>query len=81
MRTGSGLEPTPRAEALIGPVRAAIEMVQRLTNRQQAFDPSVARRSFRICITDDSHVSLLPQLLRRVRKRAPACASKRCGSI
>lgn len=67
VRTSGGLEPTPRADALIGTVRAALEMLQRLAEREEDFDPRRARRHFRICMTDASHITLLPQLLRHLR--------------
>jgi DNA-binding transcriptional LysR family regulator len=66
------MEPTPRADALIGTARAAIESLQRLTEREQDFVPATVQRRFRICMTDASHVTLLPQLFERLRLEAPA---------
>jgi DNA-binding transcriptional LysR family regulator len=36
-----------------------------------AFDPATAQRRFRICMTDASHVTLLPRMLAHVRAQAP----------
>ena len=71
VRTPAGMLPTPRAQALIGPVREALEALQRLSTRDAPFDPAHAERSFRICMTDASHITLLPPLLAHVRALAP----------
>jgi DNA-binding transcriptional LysR family regulator len=71
VRTPAGMMPTPRAQALIGPVRDALEALQRLSTRDAPFDPASAERSFRICMTDASHITLLPPLLAHVRALAP----------
>jgi DNA-binding transcriptional LysR family regulator len=71
VRTPAGMQPTPRTEALIGPVREALAGLQRLSAREAPFDPARAERTFRICMTDASHVTLLPKLLAHVRALAP----------
>ncbi|WP_207622791.1 LysR family transcriptional regulator [Falsiroseomonas algicola] len=71
VRTGAGMEPTPRAEALIVTAREALEALHRLSIAEPAFSPATTRRRFRICMTDASHVTLLPQLLAHVRAAAP----------
>ncbi|MDE2575189.1 MAG: LysR family transcriptional regulator [Rhodospirillales bacterium] len=71
IRTPSGMEPTPRAEALIGTARQALEALRRLAAWEDAFTPATAQRRFRICMTDASHVALLPHILRHVRAAAP----------
>jgi DNA-binding transcriptional LysR family regulator len=71
VRTPAGMMPTARAQALIGPVREALEALQRLSTRDAPFDPGSAERSFRIGMTDASHITLLPPLLAHVRALAP----------
>jgi DNA-binding transcriptional LysR family regulator len=71
VRTAAGMQPTPRADELIGPAREALEALRSLTSRGAAFDPGTSTRRFRICMTDASHVTLLPQLLAHVRALAP----------
>lgn len=71
VRTPSGMSPTPRADELIGTVRSAIELLQRLTEGPPAYNPAKDDRRFRICMTDASHITLLPQLLTQLRKDAP----------
>lgn len=71
IRTPGGMAPTPQADALIGPCRQILESLRRLTAQEIAFDPATAQRRFRICMTDASHVTLLPRLLAHVRAQAP----------
>ncbi len=71
VRTPTGMQPTPRADALIGPVREALASLQRLAASEEPFDPARAERSFRICMTDASHITLLPKLLAHLRALAP----------
>lgn len=71
VRTPAGMQPTPRADALIGTAREALESLRRLSEAQPEFDPAATRRRFRICMTDASHITLLPQLLAHVRAAAP----------
>lgn len=71
VRTPSGMLPTPRAQALIGPTRTILESLRRLAALDESFVPATAQRRFRICMTDASHITLLPPLLARVRAEAP----------
>lgn len=71
VRTSTGMTPTPRADALIGPCREILESLRLLTEAEPTFAPETAVRRFRICMTDASHVTLLPPLLARVRELAP----------
>ncbi|WMY12332.1 LysR family transcriptional regulator [Paraburkholderia phenoliruptrix] len=71
IRTPGGMAPTPQADALIGPCREILESLRRFLAWEIAFDPATAQRRFRICMTDASHVTLLPRLLAHVRAQAP----------
>jgi DNA-binding transcriptional LysR family regulator len=71
VRTSNGMQPTPRADALIGPAREALATLRRLGGEPAAFDPATAPRDFRICMTDASHITMLPRLLAHVRAVAP----------
>ncbi|WAH56477.1 LysR family transcriptional regulator [Pseudomonas silvicola] len=71
VRTPGGMAPTPRADALIGPCREVLESLRRLTTHQPDFDPATAQRRFRLCVSDASHITLLPQVLEHLRKAAP----------
>ncbi|NDY91225.1 LysR family transcriptional regulator [Ideonella livida] len=71
VRTPAGMTPTPQAEAMIGPCREVLEGLRRLAAWETGFDPATARRRLRICMTDASHITLLPRLLAAVRRQAP----------
>ena len=71
VRTPQGMLPTPRAQALIGTARQALESLRRLAEPHAEFDPARAERRFHICMTDASHITLLPQILGRLRSVGP----------
>ncbi|WP_342132752.1 LysR family transcriptional regulator [Hydrogenophaga sp. OTU3427] len=66
VRTSDGMQPTPHATSLVVPVRQALELLRGITRQQAAFDPSKARQTFRICMTDITHLALLPALMNRL---------------
>ena len=74
VRTSRGVKPTPRADALIGPVRAVLESLRQLSGEGPVFDPARESRVFRIAMTDASHITLLPQLLSRILAIGPNLA-------
>ncbi len=71
IRTGGGMLPTPRADALLATVKAVLDGLEQLAAPALAFEPAQAQRHVRICMTDASHVTLLPGLLAHVRAAAP----------
>jgi DNA-binding transcriptional LysR family regulator len=71
VRTADGMLPTPRSDALIATVREVLKGLQRLSASATEFSPATAQRRFRICMTDASHITLLPRLLSHVRAAAP----------
>ena len=72
VRTSQGMEPTPRAEALIAAVREALEALSRICAEPVPFEPATTSRQFRICMVDSSYVCLLPQVLAHLRAVAPS---------
>jgi DNA-binding transcriptional LysR family regulator len=72
VRTPSGMQPTPRSDGLIAQAREILESLRRLSSFEPMFVPSTAQRRFRICMTDASHITLLPQLLAHLRAAAPS---------
>jgi DNA-binding transcriptional LysR family regulator len=71
VRTPAGMQPTPRADALIDTVREVLAAMRRLAETGSSFEPARAQREFRIFMTDASHITLLPQLFSHVRALAP----------
>lgn len=67
VRKGRGVSPTPRASSMIGPVRAALEMIQHGVVAQDEFDPHKSPRCFRIVILDLLEPTLMPPIVRAVQ--------------
>jgi len=70
-RTSRGMEPTPYAQQIYPEVSASVERLAKLAGPRVAFDPAVARRQFRICMTDISEIVVLPTLINHLRRVAP----------
>jgi DNA-binding transcriptional LysR family regulator len=71
VRTTEGMQPTPRADELIVSAREVLRSMRDFSSARPEFDPCTARRQFRICMADSSHLCLMPQLLAYVRDAAP----------
>jgi DNA-binding transcriptional LysR family regulator len=70
VRTPSGMQPTPRANDLAGPISDALRLV-RAALRPDSFDPATAGHAFTIAMNDYSAFVLLPPLLARLSIEAP----------
>ena len=70
-RASDGMRPTPRALALVDPVRVTLSQIQALVSGADAFDPRTAERTFRIGMPDSVEVLLGPSLLAHLRDAAP----------
>lgn len=71
VRTSKGMEPTPTGQALIQPMRNALEAIGVALGHKSSFDPETARRTFRIRMSDISQLVLLPRLWAEIRSSAP----------
>jgi DNA-binding transcriptional LysR family regulator len=71
VRTADGMQPTPRAAALIAPVRAVLADIQAIALRRPTFDPATAERRFRITVPDRLEITLVPRLLKLLVREAP----------
>ncbi|MGA0582547.1 MAG: LysR family transcriptional regulator [Castellaniella sp.] len=76
VRTPKGMQPTPRAEALISIVRTALDALRQISGVAPEFDPAQSDRHFCIAMSDASHVNLLPQILGHLRQTAASCSLK-----
>lgn len=70
VRSRSALVPTPRAEAMIEPVRSIVEAARSVVS-QGAFDAATSERAFRVGGSDFTMQMIVPQLVRLLRARAP----------
>ena len=71
VRTVEGMAPTPRAEALAGPIHRALIEVRSAFDSQVGFDPEASERTFRIFMNDAGQMALLPRLLAAIAQEAP----------
>jgi DNA-binding transcriptional LysR family regulator len=71
VRTTGGMKPTERALALVEPVRAILQDVERVIRPPAEFAPETCRRRFVIHSTDYIEVLMLPGLIERIGALAP----------
>lgn len=71
VRTTRGMEPTPRAEALIAPAREALASIEENVLSGLSFDPPTTRRTFTFALSDVGEMVFLPKLLAHLREQAP----------
>ncbi len=69
-RSGQGLEPTPRANALWPAVREALRQLQE-TLVPNPFDPATSTATFVLAMADATASELIPGLLNLVEREAP----------
>ncbi|WP_175651012.1 LysR family transcriptional regulator [Pseudomonas sp. Marseille-P9899] len=70
VRRGGRLQPTARALELAQPLQDALQQLDALLN-SPGFDPTRARRSFRLAMSDYGARVVLPRLMRGLREDAP----------
>ncbi len=70
VRAARGIQPTPRAQQLAGPVRAALAQLRAALDQKPAFDPASSSRSFTIATTDYGEFLLMGPLARLVSAEA-----------
>ncbi len=63
LRNSAGVQPTPRAMALREPILEALAALRRVVEPNRRFDPEKDPRSFRVVISDDLEMSLIPLLV------------------
>ncbi|WP_424135568.1 LysR family transcriptional regulator [Roseomonas chloroacetimidivorans] len=72
IRHGRGLEPTPKAEALMEQLAPAMQTVAGAIAGSISFDPLKDIRTFRIGMSEDIAMAMIP-FLPQLRKAAPYC--------
>ncbi len=71
VRGSGGYHLTPRAQALVEPVDAALELIGGEILGRPAFDPGAVVREFTVAASSSTAFVLLPTLLRRLLPAAP----------
>ncbi|MDM0111286.1 LysR family transcriptional regulator [Variovorax sp. J22R133] len=74
VKTAAGMQPTPRAMELAGPVSRVVETVKAEILPAPAFAPLTAAREFVVVTPDIAEVHFLPQIIARFAEDAPHCA-------
>lgn len=70
IRTSAGMEPTPRALHMAGPLRQALSDIQ-ATLVPQKFDPSTATTRFTVAVASYETIPIIPYLLNMLTNDAP----------
>ena len=70
-RGPEGMRATPRALALVDPVRIALAQIEAMVARDDSFDPRTAERLFRIGLPESVEVLIGPALLAHLCEQAP----------
>jgi len=71
VRSGAGMQPTRRAQALVRPLQELLGAARGLAAMPEEFDSARSSRTFRICISDAGIVGLLPEVMQRLQADAP----------
>ncbi|SDH02942.1 DNA-binding transcriptional regulator, LysR family [Pseudomonas benzenivorans] len=71
VRVGRSMQPTPRAQALAAPIRAALQQIEQSLTAGEAFDPASSRQRFRIAVTDYVELICMPRLVELLSRQAP----------
>jgi len=80
IRTAHGMEPTPRAQALIAPARDVLTRVERDVLSGMAFNPATTNATFAFALSDVGEMVFLPRIIESLRTLAPL-ASVRSVSL
>jgi DNA-binding transcriptional LysR family regulator len=71
VRRGNDMVPTPRAESMAEPVRAALREIERVFQSTEKFDPAELDRTFTLMGADFFFMLLMPPLAARIAAVAP----------
>ncbi|ACR30555.1 LysR family transcriptional regulator [Burkholderia glumae] len=71
VRTSRGMEPTPRALALVPAARDALAQIRRGLATPHVFDPAAATGTFSLALSDVGEIVFLPRLLQELARLAP----------
>lgn len=71
VRGAHGMEPTPRAAALVAPTRDILERVRNDVLASAPFEPRTTARRFTFALSDIGEMTFLPKLLAWLQRHAP----------
>ena len=73
VRGPTGVDPTPRAHALVRATRPLVERLREDLLTEERFDPTLSTRTISIALSDVGEMVFLPKLLESLRAQAPHC--------
>lgn len=79
VRTPGGMDATPFARELAGPVRQALALLEAALAHGPGFDPATSTRAFRFYMSDLGQIEFLPPLIERVQRAAPGVRLEAVG--
>ena len=71
VKTSIGMVPTPRAQALLEPVKDLLRGAERIIRTPEEFSPASSQRRFVIATSDYVECTLLPKLTELINARSP----------
>jgi DNA-binding transcriptional LysR family regulator len=71
VRVGRAMQPTPRAQALAGPIHAALQQIEQSLSAGEIFDPTRSKQRFNIAVTDYVELICMPRLIEQLSRLAP----------
>ena len=71
VRSSAGMQPTPLAQRLAGPLAQALELLDGALRAEAPFDPADSARQFRLAMSDVGELYFLPVLMRALARAAP----------
>lgn len=71
IKTSRGMDPTPRALALVATARDVLARVDAAILASHAFDPASTTETFTFALSDIGEMVFLPKILDQLQKRAP----------
>ena len=70
-RVSGGVRPSPRAQRLAPAIRSALATIEQALGEDERFDPTQARRTFTLHMSDIGEGRFLPELMPQLRIQAP----------
>ena len=71
VRSGGGVQPSPKADQLADAVRQALGILEHALGDAAVFEPAQSRQVFRLHMSDIGEARFLPKLMAALHARAP----------
>ncbi len=70
-RSGNGVVPTLKAEEMLESIHGALSLINSTNRSQEAFDPAIQSRQFRLIMPDPAEYKIMPNLINRLPLESP----------